>query len=108
MLTNHGLTLAARLPGAHHAALGGGGIASLLVHLFIWHEIFRLVRFLWRIPTFGPFIVVLLGLVFIGLIVWRQSRGPVRSGGGSMRWSGRRGGGSSGYGGDSGSGPRDW
>jgi hypothetical protein len=102
VLTNHGLTLAARPPGAHHLALGGGGIASLLVHLFIWHEIFRLVRFLWRIPTFGPFVVVLLGLLFIGLIVWRQSRGPIGAGGGSSRWGRRR------SGGDSGSGPRDW
>ncbi len=105
MLTNHGLTLAARLPGAHHVALGGGGIASLIVHLFIWHEIFRLIRFLWRIPTFGPFVVVLLGLAFVGLIVWRQARGPIRWRGGPIRRGGRRGG-SGGYG--TGSSPRDW
>jgi hypothetical protein len=82
-----------------HTALGGGGIASLLIHLFIWHEIFRLFRHLWRIHTFGPFIVVLLGLIVVGFIVWRQS-------GRSTRWSRRRGGGSTGYG--NGKGPRDW
>jgi hypothetical protein len=106
VLTNHGPSLAARLPGAHHLALGGGGIGSLLIHLFIWHEIFRLFRYLWRIPTFGPFIVVLLGLILVGVLVWRQSRGPMSRG--PIRW-GRRGGSSSGYG-SSGrdSGPRDW
>ncbi len=94
-MTDH---LAAQLPVSHHMALGGGGIASLLIHLFIWHEIFRLFRYLWRIPTFGPFIVVLLGLILVGVIVWRQSGRPTR-------WSGRRGG-SAGYG--NGRGPRDW
>ena len=122
MLTNHGLSLAVRLPGArlpggrlpggplpgaHHVALGGGGIGSLLIHLFIWHEIFRLFRYLWHIHTFGPFIVVLLGLIIVGLIVWRQSGGPMSRG--PIRW-GRRRGGSTGYG--SGSSrdrsPRDW
>jgi hypothetical protein len=98
VLTNHGLSLAARLPAAHHLALGGGGLAHWIIRLFIWHEIFRLIRYLWRIPTFGPFIVVLLGLIVVGLIVWRRSRGPIR-------W-GRRRGGSTGYG--SGGGPRDW
>jgi hypothetical protein len=91
--------VAAQLPAAaHHVALGGGGIANLLIHLFIWHEIFRLFRYLWRIPTFGPFIVVLLGLIVVGLIVWRRSGQPTR-------W-GRRRSGSTSYG--SGSGPRDW
>jgi hypothetical protein len=93
--------LAAQLPAtAHHVALGGGGIANLLIHLFIWHEIFRLFRYLWRVPTFGPFIVILLGLVVVGLIAWRRSGRPVR-------W-GRRRGSSAGYGNRSDSGPRDW
>jgi hypothetical protein len=112
VLTNHGLSLAARLPGArlpgtHHLALGGGGIGSLLIHLFIWHEIFRLFRYLWRIPTFGPFIVVLLGLILVGLIVWRQSGRPMSRG--PIRW-GRRRSGSTSYGSGSGrdTGPRDW
>lgn len=81
---------------AHHLTLGGGGLAHWLVRLFIWHEIWRLFRYLWRIPTFGPFIVVGLGLIIVGLAVWRQYHGPV--------W-GRRGG-SAGHG--TGSGPRDW
>jgi hypothetical protein len=97
VLTNHALSPAA-LPGAHHLALGGAGIGSLLIHLFIWHEIFRLFRYLWDIPTFGPFIVVLLGVVAVGLMVRRRSGKPVRLG--------RRRGGSTGYG--TGVGPRDW
>jgi hypothetical protein len=107
VLTYHGLSLAAQQPGAHHhLALGGGGIGNLIIHLFIWHEIFRLIGFLWRIPTFGPFVVVLLGLLLVGLVVWRQARGPIRSGNGPIRWGRRRSSPSTGYG--SGSGPRDW
>ena len=82
---------------APHLALGGG-LASLLIHLFIWHEIFRLVRFLWHIHTFGPFLVLLLGGLIVGALVWRRHRGSFRFG--------RRRGGLTGYG--SGSGPRDW
>ena len=101
MLTNHGL------------ALGGGGIGSLIVHLFIWHEIFRLVFLLWRIHTVGPFLVVLLGLGLIGVIAWRRGRGPGRWRRGPIRWGKRRGSGSAGYGTGStgygtGGGPRDW
>jgi len=77
--------------------LGGGGLAHWLVRLFIWHEIWRLIRYLWRIHTFGPFIVIALGLIVVGLVVWRRYHGPI--------W-GRRRGGSVGYG--TGSGPRDW
>jgi hypothetical protein len=94
VLTNHGL------------ALGGGGIGSLIIHLFIWHEIFRLVSLVWRIHTFGPFIVALLGIVLVGVIVRRKSRGPIRWGNGPVRWGRRRSAGSTGYG--SGRGPRDW
>ena len=79
-------------------ALGGGGLAHLIVRLFIWHEIGRLIRYLWRIPTFGPFIVIGLVLVLIGLLIWRRVRGPI--------WRGRRRGGLTGYG--TGRGPRDW
>jgi hypothetical protein len=99
VLTNHGL------------ALGGGGIGSLLIHLFIWHEIYRLVLFLWRIHTVGPFLVLLLGAGLIGAMVWRKGRGPIRWGRRPIRWGRRRGSGadvsgSTGYG--TGSGPRDW
>jgi hypothetical protein len=93
-----GRAIGAWLPG-NHLTLGGGGLAHLILRLFIWHEIGRLVRYLWRIPTFGPFIVVGLGCVLIGLAVWRRYHG--------RGWTGRRRrGGSTGYG--SGSGPRDW
>jgi hypothetical protein len=94
----HGHALAAWLPG-HQLALGGGGLTHFIVRLFIWHEIWRLFRYLWRIPTLGPFIVVGLGLVLVGLVVWRQFHGPI--------WGGRRrSGGSAGSG--TGSGPREW
>ena len=91
-----GRAVVAWLPG-HHLALGGGGLAHLIVRLFIWHEIGRLVRYLWRIPTFGPFIVLGLALVLVGLVIWRQVRRGGRRGGGR---------GSARYG--TGSGPRDW
>jgi hypothetical protein len=80
-----------------HVALGGAGLGSLLIHLIIWHELWRLVRFLWHIHTFGPYIVILLGLLVAGALVWRRHRGGWRFG---------RRGGLTGYG--SGSGPRDW
>ena len=99
VLTNHALNPAAALPGAHHVALGGGGIGSLIIHLFIWHEIFRLFGYLWRIPTFGPFIVVLLGVIVVGVLVWRRSGKSVR-----LRRSRR--GSATGYG--AGGSPRDW
>ena len=79
-----------------HVALGGGGLVHWLVRLFIWHEIFRLFRYLWRIPTFGPFIVVILGLILVGIIVWRTSRNNRSTRGTSGPPPG------------SGSGPRDW
>jgi hypothetical protein len=103
---SHGTVLAGRLPTAH-LALGGGGLGHWIVRLFIWHELFRLLRYLWRIPTVGPFLVVLLGLIIVGLLVWRQARGPRGPGG---RWRGRPGGGGGqGPGGSgSGPGPRDW
>jgi hypothetical protein len=83
-----------------HLALGGGGVAGLIIHLFIWHEVWRLVRLLWHIHTVGPFIVIALGLLLAATLVWRRSH---RIGGYS--W-GRRRSGSAGYG--TGSGPRDW
>lgn len=90
--------IAAWMPG-QHLTLGGGGLAHWIVRLFIWHEIFRLIRLLWRIPTFGPFIVVALGAAIVGLVIWRRYHGPI--------WAGRRrAGGSAGYG--TGRGPRDW
>lgn len=92
-----GLALTARLPG-HHLTLGGGGLAHLIIRLIIWHEIWRLVRYLWRIPTFGPVIVIALGVIIVGLAVWRRFHGPI--------WASRKRRGSADYG--TGSGPRDW
>ena len=94
-----GRALTVSLPG-HPLALGGGGLTHWLIRLFIWHEIWRLFRYLWRVPTFGPFIVIALILIVVGVLFWMRSRGrPFWRGG-------RRGGGTTGP--RSGSGPRDW
>jgi hypothetical protein len=66
--------IAARLAGSVHA-LGGGGLAHLIIRLFIWREIWRFIRLIWHIQTFGPWIVGLIVAVIIGLIVWRKQRG---------------------------------
>jgi hypothetical protein len=92
----HAAALAGKLP-ALHAALGGGGLGGLLIHLIIWHEIWRLIRYVWHIHTFGPFLVVLIIAALVAASVWRQHRGS---------WGRRRRGGYAGQG--SGSGPRDW
>ncbi len=97
-MTFHVSTLhSAPLLGGYNA-LGGGGLAHFLVRLFIWHEIWRLGRELWHIPTFGPIIVIVLGLAVVTLSI-------LRSQGGLGRLSRRRGG-KSGTG--TGAGPRDW
>ncbi len=84
-------------------ALGGGGVlVHWIIRLIIWHELFRLFRYLWRIPTYGPFIVVVLGLIIVGLLVWRRSARGQRGFG----W--RRPGSGNSAGSGSGSGPRDW
>jgi hypothetical protein len=92
----YGRAAAFRLPVVHQA-LGGGGLAHLLVRLVIWHELWRIGRALWRIPTFGPIIVIVIVLTLLGLAVLRQS---------GFRWS-RRGGGAPGRN-QTGPGPRDW
>jgi hypothetical protein len=88
---------ALRLAG-HQALGGGGGIAHLLVRLVIWHELWRFIRIVWRIPTFGPIIVAVVIVAVIGLAVLRRT--------GVRWWPGRSRGGSRGYG--TGTGPRDW
>jgi hypothetical protein len=90
----YGSALTAKLA-ASHLALGGAGIGGLIIHLFIWHLIWRLMFDVWHIPTFGPFIFFAIIAAFIGHGIWRRQRGPRR-----------RRGGFAGYG--SGSGPRDW
>lgn len=69
---------------------------GLLVHLFIWRMILRLLLTLWRIHTFGPIIVGLIVIALIALAVLRAAG----------RWPGQRRGGSTGRG--TGQGPRDW
>ncbi len=90
--------VSARLLGGLGSLGGGGGLAHFLVRLFIWHEIWRLVRLLWHIPTFGPIIVILLVLALVTVGFLRSRGGP--------GWLTRRGGGSGGVG--TGTGPRDW
>ena len=96
MLSAYGHAAAARLPVVPQALGGGAGLAHFLVRLVIWHELWRLGRAVWRIPTFGPIIVILIAVALLGLVVLRQS---------GFRWS-RRGRGS--RRGGTGSGPRDW
>jgi hypothetical protein len=102
-----------RLPGSGHAvALGGGaGLGRLLVHLFIWRLLWRGGLAIWRVPTFGPAIDIVLGIVVVALIILRSQRGPgwwQRRGG----WPGRpRGSGTSDNtetGSRDNAGPRDW
>jgi hypothetical protein len=93
-MDSYGSAAAARLA-ASHLAFGGGGIGGLIIHLIIWHLIWRLLMIVWHIHTFGPIIFFALIAAFIGYRIWRQQRGPRR----------RRGG----YAGTgTGSGPRDW
>jgi hypothetical protein len=69
----------------------------VIVHLFIWHLIWRAGLGLWHIPTVGPFVVAFLIAAIVALVIVRNHRGP--------RWWNNRGG-STGAG--TGRGPRDW
>ena len=75
-----------------------GGLGSLFIHLFIWHLIWRSALALWRIPRFGPVIVVVLVMALVAAGVYRSRRGAI--------WPRRSRGGRYGYG--TGDGPRDW
>jgi len=83
---------------AHLVALGGGGLGGFFVRLLIWHELWRLIRIVWRIHTFGPIIVIVIVAALIVVSVWKPWR---RSG----PWRGRGGGGGPAGGNP---GPRDW
>jgi hypothetical protein len=102
-LAGHGYALAfhthalAAGGGVGLGRLGGGGFGRVIVHLFIWHLIWRAGLGLWHIPTVGPFVVVLLIAAIVTLVILRKHRGP--------RWWNNRGG-SAGAG--TGRGPRDW
>jgi hypothetical protein len=90
------------VPGASHLAAigglrGGGGLGHALVHLFIWHLIWRAGLGIWRVPTVGPFLIVAIGLAIVAVIALRAQRGPQwwNHRGGSARQSSNRS-------------PRDW
>ena len=55
-------------PAGASVAVGGGGLGRFLVHVCIWHLIWRAALALWRIPTFGPviFVVLVIALVAAG------------------------------------------
>jgi hypothetical protein len=91
-----------------HAGLalgGGGGLAHLLVRLFIWHLIWRLGLLLWRVPTVGPGLVLLIVLALVGLAIFRARRGRGWPG---PRGPGRRRSDPSGDRSRGETGPRDW
>ena len=52
-------------PAGASVAVSGGGVGRFLVHVFIWHLIWRAALALWRIPTFGPVIVVMLVIALV-------------------------------------------
>ncbi len=67
---------AAALPAA---ALGrGGGLAHLILRLFIWRAIWRLGLLIWHVPTIGPGLFLLIVAVLLGLAGYRSRRGAWR------------------------------
>lgn len=103
-LAGHGYTLASQTHALAAGGVagvgrigGGGGLGGAIVHLFIWHLIFRAGLGVWRIPTVGPFVFFLVIGAIVALMVMRKRRGP--------RWWNNQGG-SAGRG--TGRGPRDW
>ncbi|MGO9218898.1 MAG: hypothetical protein ACLP5E_14240 [Streptosporangiaceae bacterium] len=54
---------------------GGGGLAHLLIRLFIWHLIWRLGLLIWRVPAVGPELVVVIVLALVALAILRSRRG---------------------------------
>ena len=54
---------------------GGGGLAHLILRLLIWHAIWRFGLLIWRVPTVGPALVVLIVLALVALAVFRAGRG---------------------------------
>ena len=86
-----------------HAGLalgGGGGLAHLILRLFIWHAIWRLGLLIWRVPTVGPGLLVLIVLALVAVAIFRARRGRGRPGRGRGDPFGDRSGDQAG--------PRDW
>lgn len=65
---------------------GGGGLAHLILRLFIWRAIWRLGRLVWRVPTVGHWLVLLIVLALVALVILRARRGRGWPG---PRWPGR-------------------
>jgi hypothetical protein len=64
------------------AALGGGGLAHLILRLLIWRMIWRLGLLIWHIPAVGPGVFLLIVAALIGVAIIRSRRGRA--------WAGRR------------------
>ncbi|MGH3069612.1 MAG: hypothetical protein ACRDMI_13625 [Streptosporangiaceae bacterium] len=77
----------------------------MILRLFIWRAIWRLGLLIWRVPTFGPSILLLIVLALVALAILRAGRGRGWPG---PRWPGHRGGGRFGDRGDGPASPRDW
>jgi hypothetical protein len=71
-------------------ALAGGGLRRFLVHVFIWHQFWRAALALWRIPTFGPVIVVVLVIALVAAGACRSRRGTISAGRALRLWHRRR------------------
>jgi hypothetical protein len=67
-------------PAGASVAVGGGGLGRFLVHVCIWHLIWRAALALWRIPTFGPVIFVVLVIALVAAGARRFRRGTISPG----------------------------
>jgi hypothetical protein len=81
-------------PAGASVAVGGGGLGRFLVHVCIWHLIWRAALALCCIPTFGPVIVVVLVIALVAAGAGRFRHGTISPGGR--------------YGYGTGDGPRGW
>ncbi len=81
-------------------ALGGGGLAHLILRLVIWRMIWRVGLLIWHIPAVGPGVFLFIVAVLIGVAIFRSRRG--------RGWTGRRRAGYSSDGIRPEPGPRDW
>jgi hypothetical protein len=77
-------------PAAASVAVDGGGLGRFLVHVFIWHLIWRAALALWRIPTVGPVIVVVLVIALVAAGACWFRRGTIFPGRALRLWHRRR------------------